>query len=81
MIILLSLPRVAQSVVDAYVALGELSAEAAASLAWQQRAGGYVRCLLMNGSPSENGVFVAALSEAVEPALAMAKGTIPAVAT
>ena len=49
-------------------ALGELSDEAHASLAWQPRAGGYVRCLLPAGGESENAVFVAALEDAVSPA-------------
>ena len=65
----LPLNRVARAVVDAYVALGEISAGAAASLAWQPRAGGYVRCLLPAGSPEENARFAAALAEAVEPAV------------
>jgi hypothetical protein len=65
----LSLPRAARAVADAYVALGELSAGAAASLAWQPRAGGYVRCLLPAASPEDNARFAAALQEAIEPAV------------
>ncbi len=65
----LPLHRVARAVVDAYAGLGEISAGAAASLAWQPRAGGYVRCLLPAGSPEENARFAAALAEAVEPAI------------
>ncbi len=66
----LPLQRVARAVADAYAALGEIRPSAAASLAWQQRAGGYVRCLLLDGSPEENGRFAAALAEAIEPAIA-----------
>jgi superfamily II DNA or RNA helicase len=66
----LPLPRVARAVTDAYLALDELSPEAAASLAWQPRAEGYVRCLLPAGSPEENARFATALAEAVEPAVA-----------
>ena len=62
--------RVARAVADAYVALGEIVGARAASLAWQPRAGGYVRCLLPDGSPEENARFAAALAEAVEPAVA-----------
>jgi hypothetical protein len=65
----LSLPRAARAVADAYHALDELSAEATASLAWQPRAGGYVRCLLPGGTPEENARFSAALQEAIEPAV------------
>ena len=65
----LPLDRVARAVVDAYVALGEVTPAAAASLAWQPRAGGYVRCLLPDGSAEENARFTAALAEAVEPAV------------
>jgi superfamily II DNA or RNA helicase len=68
--VVLPLQRVARAVADAYVALGELPAAAAASLAWQQRAGGYVRCLLPEGSPEDNARFASALAEAVEPAVA-----------
>jgi superfamily II DNA or RNA helicase len=68
--VVLPLQRVARAVADAYVALGGVTPEAAASLAWQPRAGGYVRCLLPEGSPEENGRFAAALAEAVEPAVA-----------
>ena len=45
----LPLERAARAVADALRALGELSDEAHASLAWQPRAGGYVRCLLPAG--------------------------------
>ncbi|MEA2127019.1 MAG: hypothetical protein QOI80_3801 [Solirubrobacteraceae bacterium] len=68
--VVLPLQRVARAVADAYVALGEIPAAAAASLAWQPRAGGYVRCLLADGSPEDNARFASALAEAVEPAIA-----------
>jgi hypothetical protein len=66
--VVLPLERAARAVADAYLALGEISAPAHASLAWQPRAGGYVRCLLPAGTPEDNGRFAAALEEAVAPA-------------
>jgi superfamily II DNA or RNA helicase len=66
----LALERVARAVADAYLALGELSVEAHGSLAWQPRAGGYVRCLLPAGTPEENDRFTAALEDAIAPASA-----------
>lgn len=62
----LPLTSVAVAVAEAYAALGELTAR---DVAWQQRAGGYVRCLLPEGSPEENLRFTIALSEAIEPAV------------
>ncbi|MGI8728672.1 MAG: hypothetical protein ACR2LK_01500, partial [Solirubrobacteraceae bacterium] len=58
--------RVARAVRDAYAALGEVDTRH--EVAWQQRAGGYVRCLLPAATPQENALFAAALSEAVDPA-------------
>ena len=62
----LPLTNVATAVAEAYTALGELEAT---EVAWQQRAGGYVRCLLPEGTPEENLRFTVALAEAVEPAV------------
>ncbi len=56
----------ATAVAEAYTALGELKAT---EVAWQQRAGGYVRCLLPEGTPEENLRFTVALAEAIEPAV------------
>ena len=66
--VVLPLERAALAVADALVAVGELSDAARASLAWQPRAGGYVRCLLPAGGEQENAAFVAALEDAVAPA-------------
>ncbi len=64
----LPLERAARAVADALRALGELGGEAHASLAWQPRSGGYVRCLLPAGDAEENARFAAALEDAVAPA-------------
>ncbi len=66
--VVLALERAARAVADAYLALGELTPGAHASIAWQPRAGGYVRCLLPDGSAEENARFTAALEDAVAPA-------------
>jgi len=66
--VVLPLERAARAVADALHALGELGGEAHASLDWQPRAGGYVRCLLPAGDERENAAFVAALEDAVAPA-------------
>jgi len=65
----LPLPRVARAVAAAYVRLGELSAEAAASLVIAPRPGGLVRCALSRGNALENSRFSRALEEALSPAL------------
>jgi len=64
----LPLERAARAVADALLALGELEARSHASLVWQPRTGGWVRCLLREGSEEENACFVAALEDAVAPA-------------
>jgi hypothetical protein len=65
----LPLDRAARTIVAAYVALGELSPAAAASLTLTPRAGGIVRCALTSGNATENGLLTAALDEAINPAL------------
>jgi hypothetical protein len=59
----LPLERAARALAAAYRELGELSQEAAGSLAVEPRAGGHVRFLLKAASPDENARFVAALDE------------------
>src|SRR4029077_13853857 len=63
------LDRIAQAIVAAYVALGEISATAGASLALTPRAGGTIRCALPAGTSAENAKLVDALDEAITPAL------------
>jgi hypothetical protein len=65
----LPLDRAAQAIVAAYVALKEISPDAAQSLALTPRAGGIVRCSLPAGDARENGLLAAALEEAISPAL------------
>ena len=65
----LPLPRVARAVAAAYARLGELSADAAASLVIAPRPGGLVRCALSRGDAMENARFSRALEEALSPAL------------
>jgi hypothetical protein len=52
---------------DAYLALGELGTEAAASLELEPRASGYLRVWLPRGSAEERERFTAALNDVVEP--------------
>ena len=61
--LVLPLDTAAEVVVDAYRELGELSPEAAASLAIEPRASGYVRCVLTAATPAESERFAAALEE------------------
>jgi hypothetical protein len=65
----LPLDRIARAIVEAYVALGDISAASADSLALTPRAGGTVRCALTAGDARENGLLAAALEEAISPAL------------
>ncbi|HEX6700141.1 MAG TPA: DEAD/DEAH box helicase family protein [Gaiellaceae bacterium] len=62
------LELVARAVADAYVELGELSRKAAASLAIEPRASGYLRCFLRDASPDESVRYAAALDEALSVA-------------
>ena len=61
------LDLVAHAIVDAYVELGELRPEAAASLDLEPRASGHVRCALTAADPAESRRFAAALDEALAP--------------
>ncbi len=66
---ILPLDRVAAAVAAAYAALGEIRREAATSLALTPRAGGMLRCALIDGDARENSLLAAALDEAINPAL------------
>jgi hypothetical protein len=61
----LPLDRAARAVADAYVALGELSPEAAASVDVEPRASGWLRCSLPAATPEESARVAAALDELV----------------
>ena len=61
--VVLPLDVAAESVVEAYRELGELSEAAAASLRIEPRASGYLRCVLTEASPEESVRFAAALEE------------------
>jgi superfamily II DNA or RNA helicase len=63
----LPLDRAARCVADAYLQLGELSPQAARSLAVEPRASGYLRCVLRAATPDESARFVAALDELIAP--------------
>jgi superfamily II DNA or RNA helicase len=57
----------AYAVRDAYVELGELSADAAASLAIEPRSSGYLRVWLKRATADETARFTAALNDVVDP--------------
>jgi superfamily II DNA or RNA helicase len=61
------LDLVAHAIVDAYVELGDLRPEAAASLDLEPRASGHVRCALTAADPEEARRFATALDEALAP--------------
>jgi hypothetical protein len=63
----LPLDRAARAVLDAYQELGELRPEAAASLAIEPRASGYLRCLLREATEVETALFTLALDELLSP--------------
>ena len=63
----LPLDLAAYAVRDAYRELGELSPAAAASLAIEPRASGYLRVWLKDATVEESGRFTTALNEVVEP--------------
>jgi len=63
----LPLDLVAHAICDAYRELGELSEEAAASLAIEPRASGYLRCYLRSATPGESARFAQALDQAISP--------------
>jgi hypothetical protein len=64
----LPLDRVARAIVAAYVAIGEVTPSAAASLSLTPRPGGIVRCALSAGNAAENAQLTASLDEALSPA-------------
>jgi superfamily II DNA or RNA helicase len=64
---MLPLDLAAYAVRDAYAELGELSETAAASLAIEPRASGYLRVWLKKGSDEETERFTAALNDVVAP--------------
>ena len=61
------LDRIARAVCDAYVGLGELTPEAAASLTFEPRASGYLRCRLREAAPEEAARVTAALDALLGP--------------
>jgi hypothetical protein len=63
--LVLPLDAAARAIADAYAELGELSAEAAASLRIEPRAAGYLRCELTAATPDEARSFALALDELV----------------
>jgi hypothetical protein len=63
----LPLDRAARAILDAYQELGELRPEAAASLAIEPRASGYLRCLLREATDRETALFTHALDELLSP--------------
>jgi superfamily II DNA or RNA helicase len=64
----LPLDMVAHAICDAYRSLGELSDRAAASLAIEPRASGYLRCYLPAATTEESERFASALDGALSPA-------------
>jgi hypothetical protein len=63
--VVLPLDRAARAVAAAYAELGELSAEAAASVEIEPRAAGWLRCTLAAATPEESALVSAALDELV----------------
>jgi hypothetical protein len=63
----LPLDLVAHAICDAYRALGELTGQAAGSLAIEPRASGYLRCYLPQATPEESERFTQALDGALSP--------------
>jgi superfamily II DNA or RNA helicase len=61
------LDRIARAICDAYVELGELRPQAAASLAFEPRASGYLRCRLRAATPHESARVIAALDSMLGP--------------
>jgi hypothetical protein len=64
----LPLDLAAYAVRDAYREVGELSEEAAASLAIEPRSSGYLRVWLKHATPEESARFTTALNDVVDPA-------------
>jgi superfamily II DNA or RNA helicase len=63
----LPLDRAAHAVLDALQELGEISAEAASSLAIEPRPSGYLRCLLRDATEEESARFTGALDDLLVP--------------
>lgn len=61
------LDRIARAICDAYAGLGELRPEAAASLTFEPRASGYLRCRLDEATPEEAARVTAALDAMLGP--------------
>jgi superfamily II DNA or RNA helicase len=61
------LDLVAHAICDAYRELGELTIDAAGSLAIEPRASGFLRCFLRSATPEESERFVEALNSALSP--------------
>ena len=64
----LPLELVAQAVCGAYAELGDLTGQAAQSLAIEPRASGYLRCFLRSGTALESERFSRSLDQALSPA-------------
>jgi superfamily II DNA or RNA helicase len=64
----LPLDLVTRAICDAYLMLGELTSQAAGSLAIEPRASGYLRCYLSAASAAENARFTRALDQVLSPA-------------
>jgi superfamily II DNA or RNA helicase len=63
--VVLPLDRAARAVADAYVELGELSAQAAATIEIEPRASGWLRCTLPAATPEESTRVATALDELI----------------
>jgi superfamily II DNA or RNA helicase len=61
------LDRIARAICDAYVEVGELRPQAAASLTFETRASGYLRCRLPAATPEESARVIAALDSMLGP--------------
>jgi superfamily II DNA or RNA helicase len=68
--VVLPLDRAARAVADAYVELGELTPAAAASVGFEPRAAGWLRCSLPAATPEESALVAAALDELIGVAAA-----------
>jgi len=63
----LPLDLVAAAIRDAYVELGEIDAEAGASLCIEPRSSGYLRAWLARATPRESALFADALHDLIDP--------------
>jgi hypothetical protein len=64
----LPLEHLSRAICDAYAELGDLTEQAARSLAIEPRASGYLRCYLRSASSKESERFSRALDQALAPA-------------